>query len=136
LFHSSFLYFFYYFSSSFAPSSRHVIFLVSSSLPSKLILSRSLLCSLCFSRFSSTSPLLYLFFYHYSFTLTLTPTHNFNSQCAANQESLQVNYAHLGSMEGLLSVWVADAPTEILQIFDEVAMQLVLEMFPNYKKIS
>jgi len=36
----------------------------------------------------------------------------------------------------LIAIWTADAPTEMIQIFDEVAMNLVLEMFPNYGNIS
>lgn len=47
-----------------------------------------------------------------------------------------MNYSHLSQAVPVLGVWVADAPTEMLQIFDEVAMEVVLKMFPNYKKIS
>jgi DNA replication licensing factor MCM2 len=34
-----------------------------------------------------------------------------------------------------MAAWLADAPTEMLKIFDEVAYSVVLEMFPEYKKI-
>lgn len=33
-------------------------------------------------------------------------------------------------------MWVADAPSEMLKIFDEVAYAAVLEMVPEYSKIS
>ena len=47
-----------------------------------------------------------------------------------------MNHGHLSKQEYTLAVWTADAPTEMIQIFDEVALTLVLEMFPNYSKIS
>jgi len=34
-----------------------------------------------------------------------------------------------------LSLWLVDVPTEMLKIFDEVAMTIVLSMFPEYSRI-
>lgn len=57
------------------------------------------------------------------------------TMCSSNQESLLVNYAHLTVDQPTLSVYLADAPAEMLAIFDRVAMQQVLVMFPHYKHI-
>jgi DNA replication licensing factor MCM2 len=57
------------------------------------------------------------------------------SMCAANNESLEVSYLHLAEQEPTIAAWLADAPTEILPIFDEVSMQEVLKLFPNYHQI-
>ncbi|KYR02137.1 MCM family protein [Tieghemostelium lacteum] len=54
--------------------------------------------------------------------------------CAQNKESLLVNFTHLASAT-IFAMWVADAPNEMLEIFDEVAFKVVLSMFPNYKNI-
>lgn len=73
------------------------------------------------------------------------------NMCIANKESLCINYSHLSIANPRLAIWVADVPTEMLKIFDEVAYQgknclfmkmisiyykAVLEMFPEYGKIS
>lgn len=53
----------------------------------------------------------------------------------ANRQSLEVSYLDLITVCPTLAVWAADAPTEMLKIFDEVAYQAVLEMVPEYSKI-
>eukprot|EP01133_Synstelium_polycarpum_P003989 gene3989-4619_t len=53
--------------------------------------------------------------------------------CASNLESLQINFTHLATTR--FAEWVADAPNEMLEIFDEVGFKLVLTMFPNYRNI-
>ncbi len=56
--------------------------------------------------------------------------------CLANRESLEVSYLHLSKESfGMMAAWLADAPAEMLKIFDEVAYALVMEMFPEYNKI-
>jgi DNA replication licensing factor MCM2 len=42
---------------------------------------------------------------------------------------------HLSASQPILSSWVADAPSEMIQIFNEVAYAVVLEMFPAYERI-
>lgn len=56
--------------------------------------------------------------------------------CEANGHSLEVSYIQIHQEEPLLALWVADAPTELLQIFDEVALALVKESFEFYSRIS
>lgn len=43
------------------------------------------------------------------------------SMCAANLASLEVNYQHLSATFPILAFWLADAPLDVLEIFDEVA---------------
>lgn len=57
------------------------------------------------------------------------------AMAAANRESLEVHYFHLSQMSPLLAVWVADAPSEMLKIFDEVALEVTKEQFPHYDRI-
>ena len=56
--------------------------------------------------------------------------------CSENRESLFVSYLHLVEAADTLAMWLADHPTEMLEIFDEVAMSVVLEEFPLYGSIK
>jgi len=52
--------------------------------------------------------------------------------------SFEVSYQSLSSHVPILAIWVADAPRDIIEIFDEVANELVTsaEYFPDYGKIK
>jgi DNA replication licensing factor MCM2 len=52
-----------------------------------------------------------------------------------NAESLEVSFDHLASTKATLAYWVANAPTELLKIFDQVAMEVVLLHYPDYERI-
>ncbi|KAJ2142343.1 MCM DNA helicase complex subunit [Coemansia sp. RSA 678] len=54
---------------------------------------------------------------------------------AANGESLELTYAHLARSRPLLAYFLANAPREMLAIMDDVAMDAVLTMFPEYARI-
>ncbi|KAJ1812905.1 MCM DNA helicase complex subunit, partial [Coemansia sp. RSA 2598] len=54
---------------------------------------------------------------------------------AANGESLEVTYSHLARAKPLLAYFLANAPREMLSIMDDVAMDAVLTMFPDYARI-
>jgi DNA replication licensing factor MCM2 len=58
--------------------------------------------------------------------------------CANNLASFEVSYQSLSSDVPILAIWVADAPRDIIEIFDEVANELVLssEHFPDYGEIK
>ncbi|PRP86025.1 hypothetical protein PROFUN_05796 [Planoprotostelium fungivorum] len=58
-----------------------------------------------------------------------------HSMVIANAESLEVNYKHLQKFHKRLAMWITDAPTQMLQIFDETAYTVILEHFPEYQKI-
>ncbi|KAJ2903540.1 uncharacterized protein MKZ38_009665 [Zalerion maritima] len=52
-----------------------------------------------------------------------------------NGESLEVSYEHLSSNKAILAFLLANAPTEVLKYFDEVAMEVVLLHYPDYEMI-
>ncbi len=58
-----------------------------------------------------------------------------DSMCAANEQSLMVNYEHLSDAYPNLAVWLADAPKAMLQIFDDVATEVVLAQYDAYADI-
>lgn len=52
-----------------------------------------------------------------------------------NGESLEISYRHLADTKAVLAYFLANAPTEILQIFDAVAMEAVLLHYQDYERI-
>ncbi|KAI2601984.1 MCM-domain-containing protein [Hypoxylon sp. NC1633] len=52
-----------------------------------------------------------------------------------NAESLEVSYDHLSSSKAILAYFLANAPAEMLKLFDDVAMELVLLHYPDYERI-
>ena len=41
--------------------------------------------------------------------------------CTANKQSLEVSYLDLSNLVPNLAIWLADAPKDMLAVFDEVA---------------
>ncbi|GJQ08859.1 hypothetical protein GpartN1_g650.t1 [Galdieria partita] len=58
------------------------------------------------------------------------------SMCAQNGQSLIVSYRHFYSNDPMLAVWLAESPTEILDLFNEVATELTFKIFPQYRFIQ
>ncbi|KAK4535058.1 hypothetical protein CDCA_CDCA03G1083 [Cyanidium caldarium] len=56
--------------------------------------------------------------------------------CARNGQSLIVSYQDMMRFDPLLAVWVTDAPTEMLRIFDDTALLVTLALYPAYKSIQ
>lgn len=54
---------------------------------------------------------------------------------AANKESLILSWVQLAEQVPVLAAWVADAPSEMLPILDEVTMLEVKLLFPEYHQI-
>ncbi|KAL1881455.1 hypothetical protein VTK73DRAFT_3740 [Phialemonium thermophilum] len=52
-----------------------------------------------------------------------------------NAESLEVSYDHLSSSKAILAYFLANAPAEMLKLFDQVAMDVVLLHYPDYERI-
>ena len=52
-----------------------------------------------------------------------------------NAESLEVSYEHLSASKAILAYFLANAPAEMLKLFDEVAMDVVLLHYPDYERI-
>ena len=55
--------------------------------------------------------------------------------CSNNKQSLEVTYSHLSLKIPTLAIWVAECPSLTLPIFNEVAFELVTEVFPAYENI-
>jgi DNA replication licensing factor MCM2 len=53
----------------------------------------------------------------------------------ANKESLILSWVQLAEQVPVLAAWVADAPSEMLPILDEVTMLEVKLLFPEYQQI-
>ncbi|KAK8096463.1 minichromosome maintenance protein 2 [Apiospora kogelbergensis] len=52
-----------------------------------------------------------------------------------NAETLEVSYDHLSSSRAILAYFLANAPAEMLKLFDDVAMDVVLLHYPDYERI-
>lgn len=52
-----------------------------------------------------------------------------------NAESLEVDWDDLSNMKPTVAYFVANAPVEVLKIFDEVAMEVTLYHYPDYERI-
>ncbi|KAH9885649.1 MCM-domain-containing protein [Xylariomycetidae sp. FL2044] len=52
-----------------------------------------------------------------------------------NAQSLEVSYDHLSSSKAILAYFLANAPAEMLKLFDDVAMEAVLLHYPDYERI-
>jgi DNA replication licensing factor MCM2 len=52
-----------------------------------------------------------------------------------NAETLEVSYEHISTSKAILAYFLANAPAEILKLFDEVAMDVVLLHYPDYERI-
>jgi len=51
------------------------------------------------------------------------------SMCAMNLSSLEVSFVHLSEAEPQLAIWLADAPTDMLELLDNVATRYVQEYY-------
>lgn len=56
--------------------------------------------------------------------------------CENNEASLVVNFPLLVNRRHELAYLLPDAPFEVLPILDEVAKGLVMEMYPNYSRVT
>lgn len=52
-----------------------------------------------------------------------------------NSESLEVSYNHLADSKAILALFLASSPSEMLKIFDIVAMEATEMPYPNYSQI-
>lgn len=52
-----------------------------------------------------------------------------------NAESLEVSYDHLSESKAILAYFLANVPAEMLKLFDDVAMDVVLLHYPDYERI-
>jgi len=55
--------------------------------------------------------------------------------CSENKQSLEVNFSHLSHKQPTLAIWLAEEPALMLPVLNEVAMDTVLEVYPEYNNI-
>jgi len=56
--------------------------------------------------------------------------------CQKNKASFEVDYNILASECQVLAYFLPEAPTDVLQIFDEAAKDVVTKLFPHYERIA
>lgn len=56
-----------------------------------------------------------------------------HEMCQNNKQSLEVVFTHLSSKYPTLAIWLAEEPQLMLPILNEVALELVGEVYPDYK---
>uniref|UniRef100_A0A1B6ESV9 DNA replication licensing factor MCM2 n=2 Tax=Proconiini TaxID=565685 RepID=A0A1B6ESV9_9HEMI len=56
--------------------------------------------------------------------------------CESNHSSFEVEFPVLASKENVLAYFLPEAPMEMLQIFDTVAKELVLTIYPSYERVT
>lgn len=56
--------------------------------------------------------------------------------CEQNKDSFIVAYTHLASKEPELAYFLPEAPFQMLAIFDKVAKEMVLTIFPTYERVT
>ncbi|XP_008555331.1 DNA replication licensing factor Mcm2 [Microplitis demolitor] len=56
--------------------------------------------------------------------------------CESNQSSFVVEFPILASKEHVLAYFLPEAPFQMLEIFDGVAKELVLTIFPSYERVT
>lgn len=58
-----------------------------------------------------------------------------NMMSIDNAESLEISYLHLADAYSIIAYFLIVCPSEMLAIFDEVALQVVLISYPHYERI-
>nr|CAI5822271.1 unnamed protein product [Callosobruchus analis] len=56
--------------------------------------------------------------------------------CENNQSSFTVEFSNLANKEHVLAYFLPEAPFQMLEIFDEVAKDIVLSMYPSYDRVT
>ncbi|XP_060524669.1 DNA replication licensing factor Mcm2 [Cylas formicarius] len=56
--------------------------------------------------------------------------------CENNQSSFTVEFPNLANKEHVLAYFLPEAPFQMLEIFDEVAKDIVLSMYPSYNRVT
>lgn len=57
------------------------------------------------------------------------------SRPAENSESLLVSFLHLSDSKAILAYFLANCPTPMLSLFDQVALDVILLYYPVYERI-
>lgn len=55
--------------------------------------------------------------------------------CQNNKQSLEIVFNHLSTKQPTIAIWLAEEPALMLPILNEVAMELVSEVYPDYNRM-
>eukprot|EP01022_Parablepharisma_sp_SALTPOND_P000960 TRINITY_DN105340_c1_g1_i1.p1 TRINITY_DN105340_c1_g1~~TRINITY_DN105340_c1_g1_i1.p1 ORF type:complete len:621 (+),score=50.62 TRINITY_DN105340_c1_g1_i1:414-2276(+) len=58
-----------------------------------------------------------------------------HQMCKDNKQGLEITYTHLAEKAPTMALWVAEQPALILPILDQVAFDVVTELYPQYASI-
>ncbi|KAJ3641270.1 hypothetical protein Zmor_027783 [Zophobas morio] len=56
--------------------------------------------------------------------------------CESNKSSFTVEFPYLANKEHVLAYFLPEAPFQMLEIFDEVAKEIVLSKYPSYERVT
>lgn len=55
--------------------------------------------------------------------------------CQNNKQTLEIVFQNLSTRQPTIAIWLAEEPALMIPILNEVAMELCLEVYPDYSKI-
>lgn len=58
-----------------------------------------------------------------------------HEMCQNNKQSLEIIFNHLSTKYPTLAIWLAEEPKLMLDIINQVALDVVVEVYPDYHKI-
>jgi DNA replication licensing factor MCM2 len=58
-----------------------------------------------------------------------------HEMCQNNKQSLEIVFNHLSTKQPTIAIWLAEEPALMLPILNDVAMELVSEVYPDYSRI-
>ena len=61
--------------------------------------------------------------------------HRIKEMCSNNKQSLEITFIHLSQRYPTLAIWLAEEPSLMLPVLNEVALEVTLELFPDYSQI-
>lgn len=58
-----------------------------------------------------------------------------HEMCQNNKQTLEIIFQNLSTRQPTIAIWLAEEPALMIPILNEVAMELCLEVYPDYSKI-
>lgn len=55
--------------------------------------------------------------------------------CQNNKQSIEVNFVHISNKLPGIAIWIAEEPAKMIPILNDVAADIVAEVYPDYGKI-
>jgi DNA replication licensing factor MCM2 len=52
-----------------------------------------------------------------------------------NKQSIEVNFVHISNRLPNIAIWIAEEPAKMIPILNDVAADIVAEVYPDYSKI-